>query len=338
MSASAVSSAVNDGTWQKLLPGVFTDAGHVPDAVQWAWAAVLSSGGEALACTRTAARLWALPLIDDADPTTGAADDRFHDVAVARNVRTLGNASASEPVLVRRQLALTADDVVRHDCGVLVTTPRRTLRDLAAALSHEALVCAMDDGLRRSLVTEEALEQELALAKGGRHAAGLRRAVDVADGGAATPAETLARLLLRPLLPGLRCQVPVTEPWGELVAILDLADEELMLAIEVDGKRGHAGQQMVAKDRRRDRRIAALGWHTERVTWAELRLQPWAVVAHRGRHRAAPQGETAPPSMINRTCRRDTPGVSQRDVLMIMEKALVRRAVGPTARATACGR
>lgn len=278
MSAGAVSSAVTGGTWQRLLPGVFTDAGHVPDAVQWAWAAVLVSGAEAAACTRTAARLWALPLIDDADPTTGAAESRFHDVAVARNVRTLGNASDPKPVLVRRQLAITADDLLRHACGLLVTTPCRTLRDLAAVLSHEALVCAIDDGLRRSLVTREALQEQLALAKGSRHVARLSGALEVADDGAATPAETLARLLLRPLLPGLRCQVPVTEPWGEMVAILDLADEELMLAIEVDGKRGHAGQQMVAKDRRRDRRTAALGWHTERVTWAELRRQPWAVV------------------------------------------------------------
>lgn len=49
--------------------------------------------------------------------------------------------------------------------------------------------------------------------------------------------------------------------------------------MEVDGKRGHAGAQMVAKDRRRDRRTEALGWQVERVTWHELHTQQAQVQA-----------------------------------------------------------
>jgi hypothetical protein len=44
----------------------------------------------------------------------------------------------------------------------------------------------------------------------------------------------------------------------------------------VDGKRGHAGTRMVAKDRRRDRRTEPYGWRVERVTWHESRARPAA--------------------------------------------------------------
>ncbi len=275
LSAGAAQRAVARGEWQRLLPGVFTDAGHVPDVEQQAWAAVLASDPGALACMRTAARLWGLPLIDDEDPATGSCDREVHDVAVRRNVGVLRAVGAT---VHRHQLSLDAAEVTRHPSGLALTTPGRTIRDLAAVLTPQALVCAVDDALRRGLLDVADLETEVVKAKGTRHVRELRSAVESADAGAATPAETLARVLLRPLLPGLRCQVPLRQPWGELVAVLDLADEELRLAVEVDGKRGHAGAQMVAKDRRRDRRTEALGWRTERVTWFELRRRQPEVV------------------------------------------------------------
>jgi hypothetical protein len=290
LSAGGVDALLRRGTWQQLLPGVYTDAGHQPDATQLAWAAVLTSGRGAVACGRTAARLWSLPLIDDLDPATGAADHRNHDVAVPRNVGTLSESQRHGGRVHRRQLRLATDQVAAHPSGLLVTSPARTLRDLAGVLTLEALVCAVDDALRRGLVDADQLAALVLAAKGSRHVRRLTTAVDLADPGAATPAESLARLLLRPHLPGLRCQVPVHDDRGTLLAVLDLADDELMLAVEVDGKRGHAGTQMVAKDRRRDRRTEALGWWTERVTWFELRRRS-AEVVHRvvaaARRRAA---------------------------------------------------
>jgi len=278
MSGSGVDALLRRGTWQALLPGVYTDAGHEPDAVQRAWAAVLATGSGTIACARTAARLWSLPLIDDNDPATGALDQVNHDVAVARNVGVLRDPAEDGAVVHRRQLALAAGEVVQHASGLWVTTPLRTLRDLAAVLPLEPLVCAVDDALHRELVTLEELQELVAAAKGTRHVRRLTAAVDVADGAAETPVETLVRLILRPHLPGLRCQVPVHDRRGRLIAVLDLADEELKLAVEADGKRGHAGTQMVAKDRRRDRRTGDVGWHTERVTWFESRRRQAEVV------------------------------------------------------------
>ena len=276
-SAAGITALLRQGYWQALWPGVYADGGHVPDARQQAWAAVLAGGPGSAACGRTAARLWGLPLIDDDDPTVHATDHLSHDVAMCRNPGAVAREGRGRGVLHRRQLHLLEDEVVRNGEGPPVTSVARTLRDLAGVLTDEALVCAFDDALRRSLVSAGDVTELLLRAKGSRHIGRLTQAAELADPGAATPAETLARLLLRPLLPKLRCQVEVRQPWGELIAVLDLADEALQLAVEVDGKRGHAGRQMVAKDRRRDRRTGSLGWHTERVTWFELRRQQAAV-------------------------------------------------------------
>jgi very-short-patch-repair endonuclease len=264
------------GRWQTLLPGTYLDAGHEPDDQQRAWGAVLASGPGSVACARTAARAWSMPLVDDRDPATQRFEQNVHDVAVTRNVGVLRFGAQT---VHRRQLVLSPTEITRHASGLCLTTPGSTLRDLASVLRPDALACAVDDALRRELVTTPELDALVLDAKGSRHVNALRAAVAVADPGAESPAETLARLLLLPHIPDLRTQVAVHQPWGELVAVLDLASDSLRLAVEIDGKRGHAGTHMVAKDRRRDRRTEALGWVTVRVSWYDLRRRPWEVVA-----------------------------------------------------------
>lgn len=281
VSADVLRGHLYDGTWRRLLPGTYTDGGFEPDAAIWGWAVLLSAGEQSVLCGRSAARVWGLPLIDDDDPATSAHEADDHDVAVVhhRGARTWAPAGSSAGGVVhRRQLSLSRDDVVLHASGMRVTTAVRTLRDLAAVVAPDALVCAVDHALHAGLVTAQALAGEALRARGSRQAPAFRLALEQSDAGAESPAETLARLLLRPHLPGLRTQVRVLQAWGEVIARFDLADEELLLAVEADGKRGHAGRQMVARDRRRDRRTEALGWHTERVTWFELRRQQSAVV------------------------------------------------------------
>lgn len=272
---------LRQGLWRTLLPGAYTDGGVEPDHVMWGWAVLLTAGPGAVLCARSAARSLGLPLVDDDDPATGHHEADDHDVAVPhhRGPRTWAPA-ASRPggVVHRRQLSLAREDEVTHPSGLRLTSPARTLRDLAAVVKWDALVCALDHALRTGLVTAEELAREAERAAGSRQAIAFREAVAAADPGAESPAETLSRLTFLPHVPGLRSQVEVRDARGEVVARFDLADEELKLAIETDGKRGHAGTQMVAKDRRRDRRTGSLGWYTERVTWFELRRQQAALV------------------------------------------------------------
>lgn len=288
--AGEVDSRVRTREWQGLWRGVYADGGFAPTPVQRAGAALLAAGGEVLLPTqrrrgghppravvagRTAARLWQVPLLDDDDPATGALDHLHDDIAVDRHVRAQVCAGRT---LHPHQLALGADEVVRLSNGLLLTSCLRTLVDLASLVTHEAHVCALDDALRRELVTREDLQRAVDDRRGSRWAPALAAAVDLADGRAESPAETLARLLLLPELPQLQPQVRLVRH-GRVLARFDLADEGARFAVEADGKRGHAGPAMAAHDRRRDRASASSGWTTERVTWFELRRQQRALVA-----------------------------------------------------------
>jgi hypothetical protein len=273
---------VQEGTWQVVFRGVFADGGYVLTAEQRALAAVLAVGGttdecdavpRVVACGRDAARVWELPLIDDDDPATGAAEHLLHDVRATSGLGRRRGPINEQPrrTLTPHRLDLAPGDVVRRESGLWVTTPLRTAWDTARLLSHEGLACLLDAGLHDALFTPDELLALTVRRAGVPGAQRFRAAVLVADGRAEAPTETLARLLLRPHLPGLEPQVKVVDRFGRVVARFDLGDEEVKLAVDMDGKRGHAGTAMVAKDRQRDRRTESFGWWTERGTWYDVR-------------------------------------------------------------------
>jgi hypothetical protein len=255
--------------WQLLRRGVHCDGGIVPDAAMRGWAAVKAAGGpgRSWAAGRTTARLFRLPLIDDDDPATGAAEHVHDEVAVLASRRP-----TQRPTLHVQRLKLVRGDTLLVD-GCPTLTLYRALPGLARTLTREALVCLLDAALHQGLVDQARLAAVVAAESGRNGGALLRRAVGLADGRAESPAETLARLILLPVLPGLVPQVQLFDRGMREVARFDLGDEELKLAVEADGARGHAGGQMVAKDRRRDRATGRYGWTTERCTWWELRRE-----------------------------------------------------------------
>lgn len=270
LSNEQVEHRVDRGEWQRLRRGVLTDAGVVPDAAMRAWAAIVAVGAtdRAWAAGRTTARLLQLPLIDDQDPATKAADLEHDDVAVRRDRHP-----AQRPTLHLQRLNL-GDAELTTIAGCPSLTLERALPGLSAVLTHEALVCLLDAALYRHLLDTTRLAAVVRSCAGRPYARALATAADAADARSESPAETLARLLLLPVLPGLVPQVELFDRAARLVARFDLGDEELRFAVEADGKRGHAGGQMVAKDRRRDRTSSAMGWTTERCTWWELRREP----------------------------------------------------------------
>ena len=284
-----IDALVRTGVWQTPWRGVYADGGCDLSAEQRALAACLASGGagqpfpygppdpvtgkrrrrlRAVAAGRTAARVYRLPLIDDHDPATGAAEHLIDDGAVYRHLPTLTSDGRS---LNRRQLRLKPGEFMRRPGGRWVTSPARTLVDCAGLLTHEALVCALDHALHRDCDLLPKLVQAAAVRRGAVGAPALRHGLALADGRAESAAETLARLILLPVLPDLRPQVRLFDHAARLVARFDLGDEEIRLAVESDGQAGHAGERMVAKDQRRDLRTKSFGWSTERATWYDLR-------------------------------------------------------------------
>ena len=284
LTAGQVDELVRLGVWQVLWRGVYADGGYVVTAEQRAIAAVLAVGGScapgrasprAVAIGRTAARAWGLPLIDDDDPVTRAQEHLLDEVAVTRN---LPRQRFNGRVLHPRQVELTADDLVQQPSGLWVTRPLRTIADCARWLSHESLVCVLDAALHRGAASTGSLQQLVIARQGQTGGPALARAVPLADGRAEAPTETLARLLLLPVLPRLEPQVRLYDGRGRVLARFDLGDREARLGIEADGRRAHAGDAMVAKDRRRDRTSEHRGWATERLRWWELRREQDDVV------------------------------------------------------------
>jgi hypothetical protein len=283
--------------WQSPYPGVCADAGYALDAVQWAIAGVLASGGDgqpvvlgrpgargrltiqlqAVACGRDAARVWGFPLVDDDDPATGAHDRYVHDVHVWTRMGDLvapvvqGDARAHE--LRRHTLTLHEDDLVQHDSGLWLTSPLRTALDCCLLLPFESAVCTVDDGLHRGLFTHHELRAGLARHVGHPGVERQRAVADAADGRAEAASETLLRLVLRPGWPELEPQVTVYDEHGYPVRRYDLGDRTIKLGAEADGKRGHGGDRMAAKDHGKDRAARGYGWTTERATWFEIRRQ-----------------------------------------------------------------
>lgn len=233
----------------------------------------------AVACLRSAARVWGLTLINDDDPATGGNEHLWHDVSTDRNLARESTPTAEGHVIFRHRLTFVRGDFVRLAPGLWVTTPLRTALDCAARLPLDAAVCLLDNGLRRRLFTEAELQAGVAARAQWPGVRRIAQAVSLADRRAESAAETLARLLLLPHLPGLVPQVKISNLRGAVIARADLGDKAVRLAVEADGKRWHAGEPMVAKDRARDRKTEALGWYTERITWHELRCQQAAVIA-----------------------------------------------------------
>lgn len=286
LSRSRIQTRLDDGSWQVLWPGVYADGGVALDAEQRGIAAVLASGGEgqpfagerrrvlrAVACGRTAARVHGFPLIDDLDPATSATDHQLDDVAVRYTAATLTAAQPDGSVrtLTRHQRAYRGAEIERRPSGLYVSAPLRTLVDCAGLLSAEALVCAIDHALHRHLVTAADLAAAVTARAWCADVVRLRWAVEHADIRAESPAETLARLLLLPVVPGLVPQTTLVDPRGRVLARFDLGDKDLRLAVEADGRAGHLG--MAARDQKRDRVSDGYGWRTERCVWFELRRQ-----------------------------------------------------------------
>lgn len=264
LSEGAIARRVQRGLWQRPQRGVYADAGVEPSPLMRGWAVVLARGGHgrAWATGRTLARMLELPLIDDDDPATGAYD-RVHDDVAVRS----GRPGTSGTLHARRPAFTPGTDTVLVD-GCPAMSLERALPGLAQVLSAQAMVCLLDAALHAQRLTASGLAR---VATAPRAPRALRRAAELADGRAESPAETLARLLLLPVLPGLEPQVRLVDAAARLVARFDLGDRALRLAVEADGRRGHAGEAMAAKDARRDRTSRRMGWRTERCTWFELR-------------------------------------------------------------------
>lgn len=161
-----------------------------------------------------------------------------------------GNARTPAGIVVRRD-GLLDDEVMMID-GRAVTTPERTAFDLGRRGTLHSAVARLD---ALACATGIKTDDVLAVAQRHRGARGLRQletALELMDAGAQSPKETWVRLvLIEAGFPRPQTQIPVQGPNGLPIYYLDMGWEELMLAVEYEGREHQTDRYRYVRDIKR---------------------------------------------------------------------------------------
>ena len=190
----------------------------------------------------------------------------------------------AEPWLDVHRVRVLDDCDLELAAGLRVTTPARTLFDLAGRVDEIALEHSLDFVLRRRLATLPRLHWTVdRLGRRGRAGSALLRSLlEARDPSEPVPESKLERLLLRVISeaglkrPQLQYEV---RQGGRFVARVDFAYPDVKLAIEADGRDWHYGHSRWEQDLRRRSRLSAAGWRVIHITWRRLKEDPEGVVA-----------------------------------------------------------
>lgn len=263
-SPSTIKRRLASGRWVRLYRGVYC-AATVPDSLErTVSAAVLACGCGAAASHRTAARLWDLDVpAPDQPEVTVPLPSKAHPPGI--RVHGTGRLSRSE--------AASRD-------GIRITSPMRTLLDLAQTSEAPLLELALDRLWRQGRLhparLAEYLDDDWARSKRGTRA--LRKLVHerLGQGASGSDLETLLLQAIRESgLPLPVRQHPVVTPFG--VRYLDLAYPALKIAIEIDGMGSRLDPEVFLDDRVRQNLIEAQGWTFRRFGRTHITREPlWA--------------------------------------------------------------
>lgn len=273
MSEDAIFRRLRARRWRTLLPGVYAVNVTPASWQQRLTAAYLWAGPEAVVSHRSAAVVWGFDGFRRG--TNGATRDPV-DLSVYRNLDPL-----PPGIVVHRVRSLRPGEIALVS-GFRVTTPTRTLIDLAAHVPQEVLETALDDALRRGLTS---LPKLRAAARMPRRGVALVKALPEERTPGRVAASVLERrllgLLLRAGLPKPHLQFEVRDG-STLIARLDLGYPDSKLAIEADGYAFHSGRSRWQTDRGRDNELVRRGWRVLHFTKVQIDSQPDAVAAQVG--------------------------------------------------------
>jgi very-short-patch-repair endonuclease len=255
---------VQTGRWSSLLPDVFEVAGSQRTSRQAAMAATLWAGEGALVSHAAAAVLWGFE----------GARARKVEIWTTRSVR-------SDLAVVHRGTRLDRAD--RTMLGPIpITTPARTLIDMAGRLEDLRLLSVMEDLIKRDLVDPDRLRARLdALRSSGRPGGGRLDALLAARGEGPAMESTLEALVWS-LIVESGVRLPERQHWVEVPGgryRLDFCWPDLMLGLECDSYEHHGVRRADwGKDRARYAELAVVGLRVMPVTWGVARHDPKRVL------------------------------------------------------------
>jgi hypothetical protein len=198
----------------------------------------------------------------------------WDDDAYVIEVVVEGSAGRRRPGLrIHRTRRMDRRDVIRHR-GIWVTTPARTLLDLADVLPDKGLRRAVRQAQALNLVGLRQLADVLTRAQGRRGAT--RLAALLAEGPTPTRTE-LEDLVLGVVLDGGFTRPDINRRHGSVYP--DLRWPEQRLTVECDSKTWHSGKLAGEDDAERQARLEAAGERVLRVTWEQALKNPEQTVA-----------------------------------------------------------
>jgi very-short-patch-repair endonuclease len=252
LSPEQVRHRARTGRLHRLYRGMYAVGHGTLDARGHWMAAVLACGDGAVLSHRSAAALW------------GIRSTRAERVEVA--VPSLAGRRRRARLLVRRLSHLPASEVTRHD-RIPVTTPARTLLDLAAILARPELERVVDESERLGLFALRAVEAVLARSSG---RPGTRSLAEMLAHWREPPL-TRSELERRFLALCRRHDLPrplVNQVVGPYE--VDFVWPDAGLIVEVDGFQYHGTRTAFETDRARDVELKLMGYEVMRFTHRQI--------------------------------------------------------------------
>lgn len=172
--------------------------------------------------------------------------------------------------------------------GMHVTTAARTAFDIGRRLELVAGVQRVDSLMNATDVKAGDIESVAALHPGVRGLRQLRRTLDLVDGGAESPYESLTRLLfVQAGFPRPETQIPVFDKYGVLVAVIDMGWRDYLVGVDFEGAHHWTDPRQRRRDDERYMRLPELGWTDFRVTSSMVHHAPRAILNRVGGARSA---------------------------------------------------
>jgi hypothetical protein len=275
LSASTITRRIAAGRLRPLHRGVYAVGHRALRREAWWMAAVLAAGPGAALSHGSAAAFWAI---------RNDTRERI-DVTVPRHRRSTAR-------LCVHVVVLAPDEFETCD-GIRVTTPARTLFDLAAVVTEAQLEAAFNEAEYRRLTSPTSLDALLARHPGRRGIRAIRRVLENhgRNGETRTRSELERRLIA--LLDAYGLPRPIVNregPEGEL----DARWPDHRLIVELDGFAAHGTRKAFEDDRARDRALTAAGWRVVRITWRQLTEDAATIAAQLARLLAQPEASSRP--------------------------------------------
>jgi very-short-patch-repair endonuclease len=241
--------------------GVYA-VGHPLLGMEGRWlAAVLACGESAVLSHSSAAAAWGLR----------PKAPRTADVSV----RTRAGRSRNG-ISLHRPRTLTPTDVTTHR-GIPITTPARTLLDIAPDLTPRQLERTIDQAEHLRLLDPASLPGVVRRANGHHGAGRLAAVVARHEAGSTFTRSELEERFLRVCRGAALTQPQVNVPLHGYE--VDFLWRDRRLVVELDGHASHGTRAAFERDRARDADLAAHGYRVVRFTYLQVVRQPKRVAA-----------------------------------------------------------